>query len=774
MGDPASATADRIAALEAELARLAASEAMYRTAMELSGRMAWSADAGGAVTMMRRPFSTVTGVAEEDAMGEGWLGIVHPDDRDRVEETWLAAVVAGGRYDCEFRARRADGSYRLMHSRAVPLRGKDQSLTGWTGTTENIEEQRQSEQARRDAEERLRESEELHRLTLELGSTIVFTAAPDGKIFSISPLFWELTGLAPGARPREAIFPADEPEMMDGWSRALARGERFDSEFRMRWADGEIGYVRMRAAPRRDADGTILRWYGTIEDVHEQREAAAQLRESEEMHRLTLELMRQIIWTTEPDGSGIALSPRYRELTGMSEDEQPALSIHPDDRAATLEYWAAAMAAGQPYESECRLRMADGSYRAFRVRAVPRRDEAGTIIRWHGISEDVQDQKEAEYARRDVEERYRLAAMATNDAVWDSDLILDVIDWSDNAAAILGSSVAPLGRTHANWWKDRIHPKDRGGVLQSFEEAVECGDRRWSSTYRFLRDDGVYADFFDRGFIIRTAEGQAVRAVGAMADLTERQRAEAEIRRMQAELIHVSRLSAMGTMASTLAHELNQPLTALGNFISGAKRIARRGGIDDPDLGEALDAAESGALRAAEIVRRLRELVSRGAVSVMVEHLPRLIEDAAVLAFLDEDSLGIRHRLDLDPAAAWIRADRVQIQQVLINLVRNGVEAMEGMDGKEIVVSTRAIGRDMVEIAVADSGTGLDGADVASLFSQFVTTKKGGMGIGLPISRTIVEAHGGKIWGEDRPEGGAVFRFTLPRGRPPRAKRPPL
>jgi two-component system sensor kinase FixL len=223
-------------------------------------------------------------------------------------------------------------------------------------------------------------------------------------------------------------------------------------------------------------------------------------------------------------------------------------------------------------------------------------------------------------------------------------------------------------------------------------------------------------------------------------------------------------------MASTLAHELNQPLTALGNFISGAKRIVRREGIEDPGLDEALDAAEAGALRAAEIVRRLRELVSRGTVSVMVEHLPRLIEDAAVLAFLDEDALGVRHRLDLDPAATWVRADRVQIQQVLINLIRNAVEAMEGTAGGEVVISTRALGREQIEIAVSDSGTGLGGLTADSLFSQFMTTKKGGMGIGLPISRTIVEAHRGKIWGEDRPEGGAIFRFTLPRGRSRREK----
>jgi two-component system sensor kinase FixL len=771
---PARETAERIAALEAELARLRASETLYKAASALTGRLIWAADAKGAVTIMRAPFAAVTGVEDRRALGEGWLKIVHPDDRAAVRKRWRQAVRSGEPYQAEFRARRADGTYRLMRSCAVPMRDQDGRITGWAGTTEDIEEEREAEQARRDAEEGLRESEELHRYTLELGRQLVFTADPKGRIFSISPGFWELSGLSPGTRPRKGILPADEPGVMAGWWHAVATGEPFDAEFRMSWKQGGPRYVRVRAAPRRDAEGAILRWYGTIEDVHGQREAADALRESEEMHRLTLELMHQIIWTTEADGSGITLSGRYRELTGMSADDPAELSIHPDDRDAAGQAWLEAVAAERPYAHECRLRMKGGSYRAFRVRAVPRRDESGRIVRWYGISEDVEDQKAAERARRDVEERYRLAAMATNDAVWDADLVADVTDWSDNAAAILGSAASPLGNTRARWWIDRIHPEDKAGVLQSFQEAIDGGHRRWSATYRFRRDDGSYADIFDRGFIIRDEEGRGTRAVGAMADLTERHRAEAELRRMQAELIHVSRLSAMGTMASTLAHELNQPLTALGNFISGAKRIVGRKRIGDPALDEALDAAEAGALRAAEIVRRLRELVSRGTVSTMVEHLPRLIEDAAVLACLGEEATGLRPRLALDPAATWLRADRVQIQQVLINLVRNAVEAMEGKAAREILVSTRPAGRDMIEIAVADSGPGFGDADPDSLFSQFMTTKSGGMGIGLPISRTIVEAHGGKIRGENRPEGGAVFRFTLPRARQPRDAVEPL
>jgi len=499
------------------------------------------------------------------------------------------------------------------------------------------------------------------------------------------------------------------------------------------------------------------------------REAEERLRRSEEMHRLTLELTQQIVWTTEADGSGLIMSDRYRELTGIEDAADAADSIHPDEQAAVLERWGEALRSGKPFDVECRLRMKDGRYRFFHIRGVPRRDERGRILRWYGITADVDDEKQAEIARLDMEERYRLAQEATNDAIWDHDFTSATIEWSDNAAAILGVSQPRLGRTPASWWEERIHPDEKLSLLQSLADAIGGTSRRWSGTYRFRRDDGSWADVLDRGFIIRDGKGRAIRAVGAISDVTERHRAEAEIRRMQAELIHVSRLSAMGAMASTLAHELNQPLAAVTNFVSGAKRIAENPEAPREVLAEALEGAEAAARRAGEILRGVRDLVSRGKVSVRTEHLPQLIDEACLLAFIDAEARGIPHRLELDPAAQWVRADRIQIQQVLINLVRNAVEAIGAGARREIVIATRPSG-EMVEIEIADTGAGIAVDNPDDLFSEFLTTKSGGMGIGLPISRTIVEAHGGQIWGENRPGGGAVFRFTLPRARPPRGK----
>jgi two-component system sensor kinase FixL len=635
--------AERIAALEEELVRLRETETIYRAAAALSGRMVWAADEKGALSTMRGPFSAVTGLGEDQALGEGWLAIVHPRDRDRVRAAWRAAVASGAPYDVAFRARSGD-SYRRMRSRAVPVRSGER-IVGWSGVTQDVEEESTAELARDEAEGKLRESEELHRFTLELS--------------------------------------------------------------------------------------------------------------------------KQIVWTVDEDGSLMTVSPRFRELTGIEDEAHPSVAIHPDDLSMVMALWNESVATGKPYRVKYRLRMADGSHRHMQARAAPRRDESGKIVRWYGTLEDVHLQYEADFARKDVEERFRLAAQATNDAVWDHDFVAQTIDWSDNAAEILGIDTPRLGRTASSWWNDRIHPDEKLSLLQSLSEAVNGTARRWSGTYRFRRDDGSYADVLDRGFFIRDETGKAVRAVGAIADLTERHRAEAEIRRMQAELIQVSRQRAMGALASTLAHELNQPLAALTNYVTGSKRLAENPRIPRAVLIDALDGAEQAAHRAGQILRRVRELVARGEVETKVEHLPHLIEEASDLAFIETDALNIAHWLDLDAAAQWVRADRIQIQQVLINLVRNAKEAIRGVPG-EIVISTRVEGK-MIAIEVADSGGGIPPDQLDRLFSEFMTTKPDGMGLGLPISRTIVEAHGGKIWAANRAQGGASFTFTIPRERAPPA-----
>jgi two-component system sensor kinase FixL len=248
---------------------------------------------------------------------------------------------------------------------------------------------------------------------------------------------------------------------------------------------------------------------------------------------------------------------------------------------------------------------------------------------------------------------------------------------------------------------------------------------------------------------------------GFIRDLTERQKTEGRLQDLQAELVHIGRLSALGEMSSALAHELNQPLSAVGNYINGARRLMESGAPPEV-VREGLDKAAAQTLRAGEIIRRLRDFVQRGETDRRIESLSKLVEEASALALLGVKDADIRVAIRLDPKHDLILADRVQIQQVLLNLIRNSVDAMIDSPERRLVISSEAAEGDMVQVNVADTGGGMAPEVMEKLFQPFVTTKAHGMGVGLSICRTIVESHGGRIWPEPNPPHGTVFRFTLP------------
>ena len=250
---------------------------------------------------------------------------------------------------------------------------------------------------------------------------------------------------------------------------------------------------------------------------------------------------------------------------------------------------------------------------------------------------------------------------------------------------------------------------------------------------------------------------------GFIRDLSERQQTEARLQELQSELVHISRLTAMGEMASTLAHEINQPLSAIANYLKGSRRLLETS-TDERSamLRDAVDKAGDQALRAGDIIRRLREFVARGESERRVESVSKLTEEASALALVGAKELGVRVTFRLDPDADLVLADRVQVQQVLLNLIRNAIEAMEGTERRELFVQSAPFSDGMVVIEVADTGPGVSEEIASQLFQPFVTTKQQGMGVGLSISRTIVEAHGGQIWVEPNPGGGTIFRLTLP------------
>lgn len=253
---------------------------------------------------------------------------------------------------------------------------------------------------------------------------------------------------------------------------------------------------------------------------------------------------------------------------------------------------------------------------------------------------------------------------------------------------------------------------------------------------------------------------------GFIHDITQRQQTELTLQDLQAELAHVGRISEMGTLASSLAHELNQPLTAITSYSQGARDLLS-GALDEENLElarEAMQEVASQAIRAGEIVRRMRDFMSHGDTEHRVENLPRLIGEANALALVGSREHGIDVQVRLDSGAEEVFVDRIQVQQVLTNLIRNAIDAMIDCPVRSLTISSRPGPAGFVTISVEDTGSGISHSVEPQLFQPFVTSKQTGMGIGLSISRTIIEAHGGRIWFEPGVHGGTIFHFTLPAG----------
>jgi two-component system sensor kinase FixL len=356
-----------------------------------------------------------------------------------------------------------------------------------------------------------------------------------------------------------------------------------------------------------------------------------------------------------------------------------------------------------------------------------------------------------------AEQRLALAARANGDLICDWDVTTGAVTRVGETAAL---GLAAEGSLQE--WTMRLHPEERARVAERLQDALATGADRWSDEYRLRRPDGSYASVSEKACIVRTRQGMARRVVGVLHDVSNGKEAEDELRRLQAELIRMSQVHAMTAATTILAHELNQPLAAAANYLAGAKLVVTE--MDGDLAGEAvreLEDAEGQIQRAGEIIRRIRLLSGKrepshrlaASVSAVMRKMEPLLQAVGACP-------AARIRYELDPAADEIRADPIQLEQILMNLIRNACDAGGPASPVELTVCSRLVADGRVEIAVRDKGAGLSEEMLQSLFTG------GGLsatsGLGLPIARAIVEGLGGKLWAENNEEKGASFYFTAP------------
>ncbi|HVJ53972.1 MAG TPA: PAS domain S-box protein [Aliidongia sp.] len=383
--------------------------------------------------------------------------------------------------------------------------------------------------------------------------------------------------------------------------------------------------------------------------------------------------------------------------------------------------------------------------------------EAGRLF--VGFIRDISEQRAAEEELREQAERVRSILETVPDALILIDESGSVESFSPAAERLFGWSSDEVRGRNINMLMPQPYREQHDGYLARYRET---GERRIIGIGRIvvgLRRDGST-------FPMELAVGEVKlsgrrRFTGFVRDLSERQSAEKRLQELQTELLHVSRFSAMGQMASALAHELNQPLTAVINWTVAAKRLAQAGKLTDKTF-DFMDKAIEQANRAGQIIRRLRSFIEKGESDRQREDINKVVEEATALALVGGKEAGVHMSLAFTQDLPAVLIDKVQVQQVILNLVRNAIEAMADRPVRELTITTAEDAQGMIEVLVADTGTGLSPEVAAQLFQPFVTTKAKGMGLGLSISRSIIDGHGGRLIGRSNDKGGVTFIFTLP------------
>ncbi|MFL6388374.1 MAG: PAS domain-containing protein [Terriglobales bacterium] len=598
-----------------------------------------------------------------------------------------------------------------------------------------------------------------------------WTLKPDGTPDFVNQVWLEFAGQTPDfvrSHPEAwmiAVHPDDREIAAKRFWDGVHSEQDFSFETRsLRARDGTYRWHLQQAVVLRDFEGKVLKYIGTTTDIDDQKRTEEALRTSEGTLQRVIDTIPTLTWSMLPDGSNEFLSSQWHDYTGFSSGMSRGwgwqAAFHPEDLPILTERWRTLLASGEPGGVEARLRDRHGVYRWFLIRVAPFCDEKGTIVRWYGTSTEINDRKLAEEALRMRELNLIEITETIPEMLWSASPD-GKIEYCNGR--FLDYTGLTLEQTLNDGWTNVLHPDDVEPTIGVWNSCVKTGSPYRVEVRTFHVADHTYRWCVTRALPLLDHQGRIVKWHGTVVDMHDWKQAQEELRHTQAELARMMRVMTISQLTASIAHEVNQPLSGI---ITNASTCLRMLKSDPPDIYGAQETARRtirDGNRAADVITRLRTLFSKKQSEVEPLDLNEAAREVFALLSgeLQKNKVILKH--EFSEHLPIVKGDRVQIQQVILNLVRNGSDAMSGIEDRprQMVVRTAQDG-DHVRLSVQDSGVGFAQENADHMFNPFYTTKPDGMGIGLSISRSIVESHGGRLWAEPGSGRGATFHFSLP------------
>jgi PAS domain S-box-containing protein len=563
------------------------------------------------------------------------------------------------------------------------------------------------------------------------------------------------------------VHPKDAPFVQQTIERASQDASDFDHEYRLVMPDGSIKYVHVVAHALGDASNGI-EFVGAVMDTTESKHVEKKLRRSEESLLEAQKLSHTGSWRHELASGMVTVSPEIYRIHDIGPDEDRSNTefffskFHPEDRTRVVELFQKAEIEKTDFQVDYRILLPNGTIKYLHTTGHPILSPSGELAEFVGTSMDVTAAKQAEEALRRSESYLTEAQKLSHTGSW-AGAPGEIRYWSEECHRVLGFDPQD-GQPRFESFFQRIHPDDQARTLEQLESASR-EKTEFEFDYRIIHPGGGIRDIHTVGHPVFSPSGDLVEFVGTVMDITERKRAEEDLERLrqvQADLAHLSRVTTMGELTASFVHEIRQPISAA---MTNAKTCLRWLSRDEPDLAEGREAAArivKDVTRAADIMSRISSLFKKGALQRELVDVNELIREMIVLLRSEANRYSISIRIKLADDLPKVLADRVQLQQVFMNLMLNGIDAMKETTREGELTITSEVEHGHVQVSVSDNGVGLRPEQADKIFKAFFTTKDNGTGMGLPISRSIIESHGGHLWATGVTGSGATFQFTLP------------